>query len=108
VAISWRVNSKYREDAMAVKYIGCCIDLNGEHIQDMIDASKEITAKTFRKKIGGDEYRTLEQSLHYDNSHGSKLRLATDFHVLFSKSVYRGKPCVYCTWSSIEHIFTLE
>jgi hypothetical protein len=93
---------------MTVKYIGCCVDLNGKHIQDMVDASKEIAAETFRKKIGGDKYKELEEMLHYDASRGSKLRLSNDYGVSFSKSVYRGKPCVYCTWSAIEYIFTLE
>lgn len=93
---------------MVVKYVGCCVDLNGKRIQDMIDASKSITVKTFKKTIGGDEYRQLEEMLNYDTVRGSKLRLANDYHVSFAKSTYRGKRCVYCTWSAIEYIFTLE
>lgn len=89
---------------MAVQYIGRCIELNGQDITDMVDAARDITVQTFRKHIGTEAYQQLEADLGYD----SRLRLANDHCVSFGKSKYRGKSCVYCRWSAIEYVFTLE
>jgi len=85
------------------EYVGCCVQLNGRHITDMVDQSRTIANRTFRKHITKEQYNQLELSLGYRN--GCGLYLSTDFAVNFSRSKYRGRRCVYVTWSAIEYVF---
>ena len=87
-------------------YVGCCVQLNGRHVTDMVDQSRTITDRTFRKHITKGQYNELELALGYRN--GTRLFLSTDYAVSFSKSKYRGRPCVYVTWSAIEHVFAVR
>ncbi|MGL5921950.1 hypothetical protein [Chroococcidiopsis sp.] len=89
-----------------VTYIGDCSILDGDSISEMVEDSKDITAKSFKKAIGTEQYNKLSQDLGYEPR--AKLRLDTDCHVSFSRSAYQGKKCVYCTWSAFEHVFLLE
>ena len=84
-------------------YVGCCVQLNGRHITEMVDQSRSITSRTFRRHITKELYDQLELSLGYRK--GTRLFLSTDYAASFSKSKYRGRPCVYVTWSAIEHVF---
>jgi len=92
---------------MYSRFIGTCVSLgNGGAIRDMVDDARDITAATFRKNIGAEAYRELESQLGYTDIPG--LSLAGDYAVSFAKSKYRGKPCYYCRWSAIEHVFTKD
>lgn len=88
---------------MKTKYFHTtCVNSTYELITDMTDQAKEISWRTFAKHIGGiQEFRNHSQQLGYDNF----LKMENDYHVSFFKSYYNGKPCVYHTWSRIEHVF---
>jgi hypothetical protein len=83
-----------------------CVASDGQSINDMTAAAKEITYRTFRKHLG----RALveaEHGLGYDTGRRREigLRMAKDWAVSYFRSTYQGKPCFYFRWSAIEHIF---
>lgn len=69
---------------------------------DMIDRNREVTAATFKKNVGAENYKMLETALGYP--FGS-LRLATDYAVTFHKSKFKGRKAYYVRHSAIEHVF---
>lgn len=80
-------------------YNTCCVNADGESITDMIDKTREITARTFFKHISLKEVSTL---LGYDRHFPIK----NDYHVSYYKSVFKNEPCYYLTHSAIEYIWT--
>lgn len=76
-----------------------CVHSDGESISAMVDASRDITARTFGRYVS---IREVNQRLGYT---GTGLTVSKDWAVSFSKSRYRGKRCVYVTWSAIEFIW---
>jgi len=82
-------------------FLGNCIGLNGDSINRMKDDSVSITRKTFLKYVPYSIMKDMETSLGYDNN----LRMASDWHVSYHKSTYKGRPCYYFCWSAIEYIF---
>lgn len=87
------------------RYLSNCVGLNGNHINQMKDDSIDIQHNTFKKRIGKANYEMLSEQLGY--TRGEQLSLATDYHVSFARSKYRGTPCYYCTHSSTEYVFVL-
>ena len=86
------------------RYVHACPDSTYEDISDMTDKSVDISRRTFIKYVNQEDRQELERSLGY----GRDFPISGDWHVSYSKSEYRGSPCVYLTWSAIEHIFTLN
>jgi hypothetical protein len=74
----------------------------GEAINAMKGAARIITRRTFAKHVDLKQLQELEKSLGYDHD----LPMWKDWHVGYAKSVFRGKPCYYFTYSRIEFIFT--
>jgi len=72
---------------------------------ETIDAEKQITRKTFLKYINIEELKKIELSLGYDSHYKQGLTMPQDWHVTYWKSFYDGAPCVFFSWSGIEHIF---
>lgn len=89
-------------------YVGRCIEAKGEEITEMVNAAHEITRTTFRKYVDRFARENLERQLNYDLHANQGLTMASDFHVAYYRSTYRGLPCVYFVWSAIEHIFQAE
>ena len=85
-------------------FVTTCVGARGEDIIDMLEGSRDITRRTFLKHVDRAQLREIEKSLGY----GHHLRMSKDWHVAYGKGMYRGKPCVFFRWSSIEHIFQLE
>jgi hypothetical protein len=63
-----------------MRYIGCCINLNGDDINEIKDSSKEIQYRTFIKNVGSSAVSRLSDTLGYT---GSRLTLSSDWHVRF-------------------------
>ena len=70
---------------------------------DMIDSSRSISAKQFKKMIGSESYKQIEKDLGYGIPRS--LTLANDYGVSFHSSYYKNKPCYYVRHSSIEYVF---
>jgi len=79
-----------------------CVNIPHRYVDalnDMIDNGKEISYATMRKHCEGlDE---IEKELGYDKH----LRIKDDWHVVFCKSKFNGKPCYYLVWSAIEYVW---
>ena len=90
-------------------YLGDCTSYEYEDIQSFDENSKQITASTFRKKIGPDAWNWLNFRLDYCNENhvfpNSKLTLNTDWHASFHSGILRGKKVVAVIHSGIHHFF---
>lgn len=84
-----------------MRFITDCVSANGCHITDMVDLARQITYRTFKKYLDTDSFKDICEQLGYDRH----LTLKRDYAVLFYKSQYRGRPCVYLCWSAIEYVF---
>jgi hypothetical protein len=92
---------RYTPDRGMYRFIGSCPDFQGIDIRKMVEASRQITRRTFMRYVDKDDMRMLEAELGY----GPWLRMSKDWHVSYHKSVLLGWPVVYFTWSAYEHIF---
>jgi len=81
-----------------------CINApNVRALCDMIDSSKSISAKQFRKMIGSTAFKQIEKDLGYGIPRS--LTLSNDYSVSFYSSYYKNKPCYYVKCSAIEYVF---
>jgi len=71
----------------------------------MIDKSKEISRRTFLRYVDPSDMRTVEHFLGYEQRATRGLTMANDWHVAYYRSTWGEQPCVYFTWSAIEHVF---
>jgi len=89
-------------------FVTTCVSAKGRHIRNMVDHCKQrdITRETFLQYV---DYQSvlaeIEAGCGYSTTNDGGLRMGNDSYVSYSKSVYRGCPCVYFTWSAIEYIF---
>lgn len=69
-----------------------CVNANGVDIIDMVNAAREVKARTFLK--------------HADiNPMKFGVDLRKDYHVKFYKSRYQGQSCYFMDHSCIEHVY---
>ena len=87
---------------MKKQFITNCVSSTEEAISNMIEQSKDITYKTFFKRV---DWVEVSRMLGYDLHPSNGLTIKNDYHVSYSKSKYKGKSCHYVTWSAIEYIF---
>jgi len=82
-----------------------CIDvgMQARHLEDMYDASLEITYATFLRHCP--TLPELARTLGYAVGSEPGLHLRNDHYVRYFRSKYKGQPCYYLAWSSIDHIF---
>jgi hypothetical protein len=85
------------------EFIGRCDALEAEDLDAYDDSSREITNRTFRKLLGSEQYLEFEKNLGYDRY----LRMVNDYHVSYSKGVWRGRKAICCFWSAYHHIFAI-
>jgi len=80
---------------------------NGRDINDMVyhKLCQDITLDTFRRRVDPTSFSSLQSELGYAVGQEKGLHLKDDWAVSYHKSVFRGKPCYYLRWSSIEYIF---
>lgn len=86
------------------RFVGRCDELPGSDIEYMVDNATDISNRTFRRLIGNEEYRRLENYPGYDRY----LRMADDDLVSYGYSTFQGQPAVYADQSAIEHVFVLD
>ncbi|MBK6942466.1 MAG: hypothetical protein IPH13_20005, partial [Planctomycetes bacterium] len=85
-------------------FIGNCVGLNGDAINDMkdSDAPDVVDADDMRANcIGFDD---VIASMGY----GDDLRIEDDWAVRFARAEYLGVPCYYMSHSAIEYVWTLD
>jgi len=83
-------------------YFGCCIDLDGEEINEMKRISVPIKYKSMIQFCDGvDEFAVTRG---YTEKKGG-LMLKHDHHVTYSSSRFMDTDCKYITWSGIEYIW---
>ena len=88
-----------------------CTVANGDDIEAMVDACKEISWKTLVKYVDIHEVADLFPDYNWTAiglGKGFGIRLKDDHSVRFCKSTYQGRPCYYIEWSGIEYVFTEE
>ncbi len=89
-----------------LRFVIDCTEADGLDINVMIDAAHAISRDAFKRYVVLADLTALERKLGYQvGPGGDGLHLARDWHVGYFRSTYQGKPCVYLTWSGIEHIF---
>lgn len=86
------------------RFVTDCIHSTGPDIARLVDGATKISQRTFRHKLAAGEWKALSDRLGYDRH----LLLSSDPFVGYFKSVYRGAPAVFMTWSGIEQVFTLD
>lgn len=93
-------------DSEKIQYRTCCVDSTAEAIHAMVDKAREVTYRTFRKHVPAAVMDEWASNQGYDVGHQrGGLRLRSDWHVSYHKSVYRGHNCWYIRHSAIEYIF---
>jgi GNAT superfamily N-acetyltransferase len=71
----------------------------------MVDASTDVTRKTFLKHVDRESLREVEKSLGYFEHPSQGLTMAGDWHVSYHRGYFIGKPVYYFVHSAIEYIF---
>jgi len=85
------------------KYIGCCVDLSGRFVSELVSAEVGISYQTFRKYVSGEDLRELFPV--YGWGMKGELHLVDDWHVSYHRSKYKGKYYYYIKHSGIEYIW---
>ena len=80
-------------------FIGTCVGLRAEDLYDYDDSERSITYRTFRKHVGMDIIRDLNEQFGFP--------LCRDWHVSYGKGKWKGKPCVCMHHSRIHHLWYL-
>lgn len=81
--------------------LSCVSSRDVAAIINMVDESREITRRTFRRRVRRQDREELEKQLGY----GHDFRITQDWHVRYFSSRWRGRPCVYLMHSCIEYVF---
>jgi hypothetical protein len=71
----------------------------------MVESASEITRSTFLRQVCPEDLRELELRLGYERHAALGLTMASDWHVVYYRSTYDGRPCYYFAHSHIEYIF---
>lgn len=92
------------------RYLGCCVDLPGRHIRNMLDSSREIRYRTFRRYVKDLDAWAIGMLYFKDPRQG--LTLKNDWHVAYYSGRYGGDgspgggvKCYFLQHSAIEHIW---
>lgn len=88
------------------RYLIDCVHSGGHSITAMVDAEREISRRSFLRHVDRENLREVEAGLGYAGHWRQGLTMAGDWAVSYYRSEYRGRPCYFFRWSSIEHIFT--
>jgi len=86
-------------------YFGCCVNLNGRKIEDMVDRAREIIWKTFKNYVSPQDVKELFPDYKVSAHDTGFMHIEHDYSVSFHKSTYNGKPCVFLVHSAIEYVF---
>ena len=87
-------------------YIGNCAQLDGQLIGDMREKARDITRRTYLRKVTWAQSKLIEEELGYAlNGSKGELTMANDWHISYHLSTYDGVRCVYFCWSGYEYVF---
>jgi hypothetical protein len=86
------------------RYAGNCTGLAADDLHDMMDKARQVTYSTFVKAIGLDQLRELFADYGWGHQRGF-VRMKTDPHITYYRSIFKGKHCYYVRESGIEYIF---
>jgi hypothetical protein len=84
-----------------MQYLTNCVNSDGDAINAMIDAARQISRRTFLRYVDRDSLRDIERQLGYS---ARGLRMANDWHVTYHRSTFNGRPCCYFVHSAIEYL----
>lgn len=84
---------------MSPEFIGTCVGLEFNDLQDYDDSERIIKYQTFLKHVGREIVAEL------DAAFGIPLR--RDWHVSFGRGKWKGKPAVCLHHSAIHHLWYL-
>ena len=79
----------------------CVKSKNMEELLHVCDNNISISRRTFLKHVDKVDLRELETKLGYDRH----LHMASDWHVSYHRSKYKGKWIYFFQHSAIEYIF---
>lgn len=83
-----------------------CVESDAESIIDMVDRAREITFRSFARRVDWQEpVKSLGYSIGKPRKGDFPLHIQDDYAVSFHSSVYRGKKCYFFVWSAIEFVF---
>ncbi len=86
-------------------FVHACPGSTAEDIHALRDTERQITRKTFARKLGPDQWGWIQRHLGYDKN----LPISqADWQIPYFKGRYRGVPAVFLVWSAFEYIFTLD
>jgi hypothetical protein len=94
------------KEHQAYVYAGDCTTSDYDSISAMRDNAEPVGFYEFAMNVKGlDEWARRHD---YEDSEADGLTLKKDWHVSYNRSFYKGKPCYFLVWSSVEHIWTHE
>jgi len=74
----------------------------------MIDDKIEITRRTFLRHVDTDSLVAIAENMGYERHPSRGLTMASDWHIGYYRSKYRGKRVYFFVHSHIEYIFVPE
>lgn len=80
-------------------FIGTCVQLKAGDLDKFDDSSRDITYRTFRKHVGGETVKEINE--------WAGVPTHKDWHIRFKRGKWRGKPAACLMHSSIHHIWQL-
>lgn len=87
-----------------MEYITNCTNSTAELINAMTETSKEISYRTFEKRVGKNLLADIFPFYTWGKRDGG-LKMHNDYAVSYFKGTYAGEPVYYCDHSMIEYIF---
>jgi hypothetical protein len=84
-----------------VKYQTSCVEADGDAINEMKRAARQITLEDFEKKVCPESLAAQALALGY----ACAADLDADWNVTWWEGEFEGRPCVYFTHSAIEYVF---
>jgi hypothetical protein len=75
-------------------------------LRRMIDRAIDVTRRTFLQHVNREQLAELESQLGYERHASRGLTMASDWHVSYHRSKWRGQTCYYFRHSAIEFYFT--
>lgn len=89
-----------------MRYLGCCIDLDGDEINKMKAASRSVQFRTMLAECDG--IMEFARSKGYARTELEGLTIKNDKTVGFFSSMYMNVKCKYVVWSGVEYVWVMK
>jgi len=100
------------------RYIGSCVDLDGDKIERMMAGARELNYQTVMKNVGPAVRKVFsdypwgrdvgKNNWRNSSSDSHVLTMRNDWEVRYFKGMYDGKPVYIVQHYGIEHVFSKE